>query len=166
MGFAVQPCYPVDAPGLAATMMGARLTDPHWANMWEDPNSEDIISKAIDRVPLNLVTGRDSKRHQKVIDLETGRVVGYARWRLPPNLAQKNNVWLEAQVAEGTPAERKIYEKRYQTSTKGGQPIGLKGGKMRDYRSAPLEAADARIMLDGPFLSKRPPLGLSGRLCY
>ncbi|KAJ5129036.1 hypothetical protein N7448_002748 [Penicillium atrosanguineum] len=153
MAFTVQPCFPADAPGLAATMMGARLTDPHWANMWEDPNSEDIISKAIHRVPWNLVTGRNTKRHQKAIDLATGSVVGYARWCLPSDLAKKSDVWLEAQVAEGTAAERAIYEKQYQVNTKNGQAIGLKGGEMRNYRSAPLEAVDARIMRDGPFLT-------------
>jgi hypothetical protein len=29
----------------------------------------------------------------------------------------------------------------------------MKGGSMMSYRSAPLEAVDARIMQDGPFLS-------------
>jgi hypothetical protein len=146
MAFVVQPCFPADAPALATTMMGARLTDPHWSHMWEDPSSKTIISNAIDRVPWNLVTGRDTKRHQKAIDLETGRVVGYARWCLPPDLAKKGDVWLEAQVAEGTPAERAIFEKRYQDSTKNGRLIGIKSGEMMSYRSAPLEAADARIM--------------------
>lgn len=153
MSFLIQPCFPGDAPGLAATMMGARLTDPHWANLWEkDTSPEDIIAKATDRVPLNLVTGRDTKRHQKVIDRETSQVVGYARWILPPILAKNNDVWLEAQVAEVTPAERD--EEQYQACTKNGRPIGMKGGSMMSYRSAPLEAVDARIMRDGPFLSK------------
>lgn len=154
MSFVVQPCFPADARGLAATMMGARLTDPHWAHLWEDPSSETIIAKATDRVPWNLVTGRDIKRHQKVINRVTGQVVGYARWILPPILAKNNDVWLEAQVAEVTAAECAAYEKQYQACTKNGRAIGMKSGSMMSYRSAPLEAVDARIRRDGPFLSK------------
>lgn len=152
MSFVVHPCDPADVPGLAATMMGARLTDPHWVTLWEDPCPEDIIARFRDRVPWNLITGRDTKRQQKVIDIETGEVVGYARWCLPLMLVEKNNVWLEAQVAEPTPAEREVYEKRYQAGTKNGRAIGLKTGGMVTFRSAPLEAVDARIMKDGPFL--------------
>jgi hypothetical protein len=92
------------------------------------PSSKTIISNAIDRVPWNLVTGRDTKRHQKAIDLETERVVGYARWCLPPDLAKRGDVWLEAQVAEGTPAEHAIFEMRYQGSTKNGRLVGIKSG--------------------------------------
>ncbi|KAE8548901.1 hypothetical protein TMatcc_010238 [Talaromyces marneffei ATCC 18224] len=134
-------------------MMGARLTDPHWAHLWEDPSSETIIAKATDRVPWNLVTGRDIKRHQKVINRVTGQVVGYARWILPPILAKNNDVWLEAQVAEVTAAECAAYEKQYQACTKNGRAIGMKSGSMMSYRSAPLEAVDARIRRDGPFLT-------------
>ncbi|CAI7611533.1 unnamed protein product [Penicillium glandicola] len=153
MAFVIQPCFPEDAPGIAATMMLARLTDPHWTCLWENPSAESIIPRAIERVPWNLVTGTETKRHQKVINVETGQVVGYARWYLPPMMAKKGDVWLEAQVAEGTPADRGVYEKQYRENTQNGQPIGLKGGEMMSYRSAPLEEADARIMSDGPFLT-------------
>lgn len=154
MPFEIQPCSATDALGLATTMMGARLTDPHWAFLWENPNPQDIIAKGALRVPWNLATGRDTKRHQKVIDIETGRVVGYARWILPDCLAKRNGVWLEAQAPEGTQIEREEWEKQYRENTTGGQPIGMKGGGLMSYRSAPLEVVDARIMRNGPFLSK------------
>ncbi|OKO92065.1 hypothetical protein PENSUB_12910 [Penicillium subrubescens] len=134
-------------------MMSARLTDPHWAFLWKDPNPKDIITKGALRVPWNLATGRDTKRHQKVIDVETGRVVGYTRWILPDCLAKQNDVWLEAQAPEGTQIEREEWEKQYRENTKAGQPIGMKGGGLMSYRSAPLEVVDARIMRDGPFLT-------------
>ena len=154
MAFIIQPCFPEDAPGLATTMMGARLTDPHWRCLWENPSTESIIPGAIKRIPWTLMTSTETKRHQKVIDVETGQVVGYARWSLPPAMAKKGDVGLEAQVAEMTPADRAVYEKQYQENTQNGQHIGLKGGEMMSYRSRPLEEADARIMLGGPFLSK------------
>ncbi|KAJ5647268.1 hypothetical protein N7490_003640 [Penicillium lividum] len=152
MKFAVQPCFPADAPGLAATMMGARLTDPHWATQWEDDVlHSDIITRAVDRVPWNLITGRDTKRHEKVIDVESGQVVGYARWLLPPHL--EKNFWPEAQVAAATSEERARYEKLSQAQTINGRPIGLKSGPEMSYRSAPLEAADERVTRHGPFLT-------------
>ncbi|KZF21984.1 hypothetical protein L228DRAFT_283185 [Xylona heveae TC161] len=152
MSFAIQPCSPADAPGLAATMMGARLTDPHWVFLWKDPCPQDIIARASERLPWNLISGRDTKRHQKVINVETGKVVGYARWSLPPDLAKAGNVWLEAQVAEPSRVDLEIYEKNFKANTDNGRLIGLKTGAMIGFRSAPLEAADARIMRDGPFL--------------
>ncbi|KAJ5649716.1 uncharacterized protein N7484_003439 [Penicillium longicatenatum] len=153
MTFAIEPCFPADAPGLATAMMSARLTDPHWVKQWEDnvlPN--DIITKAIDRVPWNLISGRETKRHQKVIDVRSGEIVGYGRWLLPPHLA-RNDVWQEAQVAEVTSDERAVFEKLAQAYTKNGRPIGLKSGAEMNYRSAPLEAADERVTRDGPFLT-------------
>ena len=138
-------------------MMLARLTDPHWVFIWKDPSAKEIIARTTDRVPQNLVSERDTKRHQKVIDSETGRVVGYARWLLPPTLADRGDVWLEAQVPEATADERASFEKRHRASTENGRPIGLKGGELSRHRSAPLEAADARIMQDGPFLSNPGP---------
>ncbi|KAJ5199672.1 Acyl-CoA N-acyltransferase [Penicillium cf. griseofulvum] len=153
MAFIIQPCFPEDAPGLAATMMGARLTDPHWRYLWENPSAESIIPGAIKRVPWTLMSSTETKRHQKAIDVETGQVVGYARWSLPPIMAKKGDVWLEAQVAERTSADRAMYETQYQENTRNGQPIGLKGGEMMRYRSRPLEEADARIMPGGPFLT-------------
>ncbi|KAJ5948988.1 hypothetical protein N7454_002295 [Penicillium verhagenii] len=154
MSFAVQPCYPADAPGIATTMMSARLTDPHWVKMWEDNISRDeIITGAIGRVPWNLINTRDAKRHQKVVDVASGQVVGYARWMLPPHLAKTGDVWQEAQVAEPTPEDREAYEKLSQAGSRNGRPIGLKGGEAMNYRSAPLEAADERVTRDGSFLT-------------
>lgn len=153
MSFEIQPCSAANALGLSTTMMEARLTDPHWAFLWEDPNPQDIIATGALRIPWNLATGRDTKRHQKVIDVETGRIVGFARWILPDCLAKQGNVWLEAQAPEGTQSEREAWQRQYKENTKGGRPIGMKSGELMSYRSAPLEVVDAQIMRDGPFLS-------------
>ncbi|KAJ5609447.1 hypothetical protein N7528_010014 [Penicillium herquei] len=154
MPFVVQGCSPADAPGLGAAMIKARLTDPHWVFMWEeDIPAEEMISRSTDRIPWNLVNGRDTKRHEKVIDDATGQVLGYARWLLPPDLANRNDVWLEAQAQDGTPEERATYEKMSDATSRNGQPIGLKGGEQSRYRNAPLIAADARVTKNGPFLA-------------
>ena len=119
--------------------------------------------RAAERIPWNLINGREKTRHQKAIDVENGEVVGYARWYLPPVLTErkKNNddddddnvVWQEAQVAEPTPEERELFERRFKTVTDNGRIPGLRRDVMM-FRSAPLEVADAKIMKDGPYLSK------------
>ncbi|KAJ5735781.1 uncharacterized protein N7483_000906 [Penicillium malachiteum] len=158
MPFVIQACSPVDSPGLGAAMIKSRLTDPHWVFMWEDNvPAEEMISRSTDRIPWNLVNGRDTKRHEKVIDDTTGQVLGYARWLLPPNLAKRNDVWLEAQAQDGTPEERATYEKLSDATSRNGQPIGLKGGEQSRYRNAPLEAADERVTKNENFLGKSYP---------
>ncbi|KAJ5682074.1 uncharacterized protein N7477_002014 [Penicillium maclennaniae] len=61
-----------------------------------------------------------------------------------------------AQVAEGTAAERASHERQYQVNTEDGRLVGLKGGEVINYCSAPqeaLKAIDAWIMRDGPLLT-------------
>ncbi|KAJ5457657.1 Acyl-CoA N-acyltransferase [Penicillium sp. IBT 31633x] len=154
MPFAIQPCVPEDAPGLAAAIVAARLNDPHWTSLWKDPSAESQIAKTTDCIPWSLVTSTDTKRHQKVIDVESGQVAGYARWCLPPILVTRGDVWLDARVAEGTTADRAAYEKQCQEQTQNGQFKGLKDEDQIRYRTAPVEEADARIRRDGHFLSK------------
>lgn len=138
-------------------MMGARFEDPHWLFIWPNPSLEAIVAGAAERLPWNLLSGREKTRHQKAIDLETGEVVGYARWHLPPVLAERKKnsnqvVWPEAQVAEPTPEHREFFESKFKAATDNGRIPGLKKEVML-FRSVPLEAADAKIMKDGPYLS-------------
>lgn len=62
---------------------------------------DDQITQVTKRFPRNLLDEREIKRHQKAIDPETGRVVGYARWYLPPTHvtnADGTPVWPDAMV--------------------------------------------------------------------
>ena len=78
-------------------------------------------------------------------------MVGYARWLLPPGLADKN-VWSEARVAEPSPKDRELFERDFQDS-----PLpNAKSGEMLAFRAGGLEEAEKRVKVDGPFLSKCP----------
>ena len=66
-------------------------------------------------------------------------------------MANRDDVWLEARVAEGTAADRAAYEKRHQEHTENGQFAGLKDEDQIRYRTAPVEEVGARIRPDGPF---------------
>ena len=149
MRFSLQPCRPADASDIATVIMTAWNTNWHWRYRWEDLSLETLIERSTKRFPWNLVTEREIKRHQKAVDVATGEVVGYARWLLPPELADKN-VWLEAQVAEPTLKDRELFERDFQES-----PLpNAKSGEMLACRAGGLEEAGKRVKVDGPFLSK------------
>lgn len=75
--------------------------------LWVDRTLESIISDAIKRMPRNLVTDRAVRRHEKVVDVANGRVVGFARWILPPS---HSDGWLEAQIEDVTEKEKKEFD--------------------------------------------------------
>ena len=147
MRFSIEPCVPADAHGIAATTMSAWHENWHWAYRWEDPSLEGLIERGGERVPWILTTERETKRHQKAVDVTTGEVVGYSRWLLPPDLAERN-VWPEAQVPEPSPEDRVTFKERAKSLGK------LRSEKMAEFLSSPLEAADARIMENGPYMGE------------
>lgn len=148
----MEPCVPADSHSIATTTMSAWCADWHWFYRWKDPSLEKLIAWYAEKFPRNLTTGRDTKRHQKLIEISTGEVVGYARWLLPPDLA-KENVWKEAQAVEPTPEESELFEK------KASIPLPkVRSDEMLEFRSTPLVEADARIMKNGPYLGTYFPV--------
>ncbi|KAJ9130903.1 hypothetical protein NKR23_g11968 [Pleurostoma richardsiae] len=104
--YKIEGCTVADAAALACNNMSAFWTDATWLLNWEDQPLEYIIAQCTKRMPTVLTTDRAHRRHQKVIDAETGAVMGYARWILPDRLTGE---WLEAQ----TPAVSTIDEKAF-----------------------------------------------------
>lgn len=77
MSYAVQPVTTSDAPGLARAMMSAFWEDQHWKILWAtNMDLETIISDCAGRLPWNLISGRSVKRHLKVVDTNSGEIVG------------------------------------------------------------------------------------------
>jgi hypothetical protein len=75
---------------------------------WSHRTLEQHIAEVTKRTPLNLLFKPTAKRHQKAIDPETGRTLGYARWNLPPSHvtnADGTAVWPEAVVPAVEPEE-------------------------------------------------------------
>lgn len=152
MPFSVQPVVTADAEGLATTMMSAMYEDPHWVILWEKPALAEITAACAQRLPWNLINGTKHKRHQKVIEIETGQVVGYARWVLPPALADQK-AWEEAKVADPSPEDRQLFLDKFNAVTENGRIKGMKADLLA-FRGQPLEDADATFTKDGPCLSK------------
>jgi hypothetical protein len=105
-------------------------------------------------MPRSLVNSSNNKRYQKAIDTTTGEVIGYARWVLPPRLAEKG-VWEDAMLVgvEVSATEKKELEERFNAVSENGQLKGF-GQKQSDFRNVALEEADARVAKNGTFLCK------------
>lgn len=77
MPYVIQPATTSDAPGLARAMMSAFWQDQHWKILWAtDVDLETIISDCAGRLPWNIISGRSVKRHLKVVDTNSGEIVG------------------------------------------------------------------------------------------
>lgn len=111
-----------------------------------------MIERSTNRVPWILLTERETKRHQKAVDVATGEVVGYIRWVLPHELADKN-IWPETQVAEVSQKDREQFERNFQELP---QPNtkSFESGEMLVFRGSGLQEAEKKVRADGPFLSK------------
>jgi hypothetical protein len=81
-------CKLADAEALARNNIPAFWADPNWVLSWKHRTLEYHISQIALRVPRNLVSDREVNRHQKAVDADTGSIVGYARWCLPPSKAR------------------------------------------------------------------------------
>lgn len=83
-----------DDDALAANNLPAFWADPHFRLNWPNRILEYHVIQIAKRCPNNLLTGRETKRHLKAVDPDTGRIVGYARWILPADFDA--SVWPEA----------------------------------------------------------------------
>lgn len=105
---AICQCTVADSDALARNNIPAFWADPHWVLAWKHRTLDYHISQIAKRMPRNLLNDREIKRHQKAVDLETGRLVGYARWILPEaraTLRDGTPAWPEAVVPAVSPEE-------------------------------------------------------------
>ncbi|RDW69861.1 acetyltransferase-2 [Coleophoma cylindrospora] len=110
--YSIAPCTVADGADISRNNISAFWEDPHWILAWRHTTLEHHIVEVAKRIPRNLLTDRTTKRHQKVTDPDTGRLLGYARWYLPPSHATSTDgapVWPEAIVPAVEPkAEAEI----------------------------------------------------------
>lgn len=100
----VPNCTVDDAVGLAQAKAESFRKEPWWTSEFPADRTETVLESMIRREPYNQLTGRSARRHQKVIHVPTGEIVGYSRWIMP-----REGDWLEAQ----TPAVAAEDETRY-----------------------------------------------------
>ncbi|KAJ5961310.1 Acyl-CoA N-acyltransferase [Penicillium vulpinum] len=107
--FVISQCSIADGTTLAANSIPAFWADPHWVLAWRHRTLEYHVSQIALRFPRNLLNNREALRHQKAVDIDTGRILGYARWRLPTsyeiNTDDGTPTWPDAQVPAVEPGK-------------------------------------------------------------
>ena len=99
------------ANGLARNNMSAFWEIPGWNIIWPaGKDLEYLVNATTKRMPHALLTDRPVRRHQKVIYVPTGEIVGYARWVISDSLKDE---WLEAQVPDVSEEEKKRFSEQH-----------------------------------------------------
>lgn len=110
-GYQLQsPCRVEDGLQIAQSQVSAFFEEAWWRLSWTDRTRESLIQSIADRSPKNLLTKREVRRHQKIVHLETGDIVGYARWILPES---HRDAWLEAQTPDVSDEQKEAFAKRH-----------------------------------------------------
>lgn len=107
--FEIAPCTLQDAPAIARNNVIACWEDEHWAAMWTKVNkSRDyVLSQAASRWPYNLARDPLRRRHEKVVDVSTGELIGFANWILPKvNAAGEESEAVMQEIGELWPEAR------------------------------------------------------------
>lgn len=107
--YVIQGCTIADSPDVARNNMSSFWQDQNWRIVWKHSTLPRVIEACTARSPRNLLKDRALLRHFKAVDPETGRFLGYARWKLPPGYHEDkdgNPTWPEGQTPDVTPEER------------------------------------------------------------
>lgn len=101
--YTVQPCTYTDAVSIAENNVPAFWLDAAWVLIWTRVHKtcSYVTSQSALRSPQNLLSDPEHRRHEKVVDGETGKLVGYCRWLLPNDLGdgvRSEEVWNEARI--------------------------------------------------------------------
>ncbi|KAJ4243466.1 hypothetical protein NW762_014797 [Fusarium torreyae] len=100
-------CTTDDSSGIAENNVSAFWQQTWWRILWPGKTRDSLIKAVGARTPKNLLTDRDIRRHQKVIDKTSNNVVGYARWILPDS---HKDSWLVAQIPDVTDSEKDKFQ--------------------------------------------------------
>ncbi|KAF4994097.1 hypothetical protein FGRMN_6012 [Fusarium graminum] len=104
------PCRVEDGDYIALSKVSAFFEESWWRLTWTDRTRESLIQSIADRSPKNLLTDREIRRHQKVVHVESGDIVGYARWIMPES---HKDHWLNAQTPDVSDEQKEVFAKRH-----------------------------------------------------
>ncbi|KAI0469234.1 acyl-CoA N-acyltransferase [Xylaria cf. heliscus] len=110
----LERCTVDDAAALARNNMSAFWEDPTWILLWpEGTTREFLIEQCAKRQARNMLRNREQTRHIKAVDPSSGKLVGYARWILPPGHTVRGDgapEWEEGQVPDVSDDEKRRFE--------------------------------------------------------
>lgn len=107
--YIIKGCTVADGGDVARNNMTAFWQDPNWRLTWHKTTLPYVVEQCTARSPRNLLKERDTLRHFKAVDPETGKFLGYIRWNLPQNHCKNEDgtpVWPEGQTPDVDPEEK------------------------------------------------------------
>ncbi|KAH8802600.1 acetyltransferase [Xylogone sp. PMI_703] len=152
--YIITQCTISDGPALTADNIPAFWRDLHWILAWRHRTLEHHVAEVTKRFPRNLINNRETWRHQKAVDPETGEIVGYARWILPSTHATTADgalAWPEAVIPAVGPDEEA--EIRRIASTAIWDP-----NTDSDELLVPIREIEEEILARKPYMRTRKPL--------
>ncbi|KAJ5087580.1 Acyl-CoA N-acyltransferase [Penicillium angulare] len=148
--FLISQCNVDDGAALAANSIPAFWADANWVLAWRHRTLEYHISQIALRFPRNLLNNRETLRHQKAVDVDTGRILGYARWSLPAAYAKDPEddtpIWPEAQVPSVEPEKEAEIRRLAQT-------VVWDPNNDAEVLSEPIDALKKEVTPKTPYIS-------------
>ncbi len=110
----IEGCTVDDAAAVARNTSGAFWEEPMWMLQWRGDITQDFLTEQLIKLqPTRLLRERDTRRHQKAVDPDSGKLVGYARWLLPDGrttTSASEPEWAEAQMPDVSADRRKALD--------------------------------------------------------
>ena len=104
-------CTPDDGAGIAKCKVSAFWGEDWWTVVFSDKRPDALANAMSARIPHGLLQDRRLHRHQKVVHVPTGEIVGYARWILAEEAAEE---WIDAQVSDVSDEEKTKHKKPFE----------------------------------------------------
>lgn len=147
----IEGCTVDDGPAVARNNVPAFWTNAQWRLIWREKTLEHVTSQAALRMSWNLLRDPIHRRHQKAVDVNTGAVVGYARWILPDpypdGAVDVRSVWADGKV--DAPSEERVKEIDREM-----QSADWTWDHSLDVMDEPISAAQERLRKGKSYLSK------------
>ena len=147
--YTLDSCSLQDAASIAKNNVSAFWTDPNWPLIWTRLNKTEsyVISQAARRMPQNLLSDPSRRRHLKAVDVESGRLVGYARWLLPEGM---DAAWPEAMTLRSNDEE--VRQKEEEVAQREFNSADWEYDHALDELDVLVTAAKTRILESGRFV--------------
>lgn len=156
MGWTFSGCTIDDAGALAINNAGAFWGQSYWRMIWPANAQLVYITEQLSKriAARVLLVARDERRHEKAVDEDTGDLLGYARWLLPPGLRsdRPGSEWADGLVPDVDVETRKTLEELADSAW--WEPGGHKNTINTDELDARISATKERILAERRYMSE------------
>lgn len=166
--YIITNCTVQDGNAVARNNASAFWDDPNWQYPWKHYTLDRLIGAFNLRTPRNLLLDREAKRHFKAVDPQTGALLGYIRWKLPPSAPAGRNedgspvVWPEGQTPDvGAEASEQFDKMAAQADW---HPLEMEGDHLDDILKTTKEEFLAKKDYIGAYCGQDSPRDVTNNL--